>query len=270
MRPLIAFLTDFGLADEWVAVCKAVIWQQVPEAKVIDITHLVPSYNIKAGALTLRNAALTFGAVIYLAIVDPGVGSLRRPLALKTKKGAVLVGPDNGLLLPAAEVLGGLEQAVYLTNEEFWRRPVCPTFHGRDIFAPVAAAVARGVTLKRLGEEVELRSLVPAPWSWAALKANSFEAEIIHIDNFGTVRFNVTEEDIKKAALRSRQSLTLTADKTVVTASLAPTFAMVKPKEPLFLVDSAKLLCLAINQDNAAQTFSLKVGQKVSLSWTNR
>lgn len=270
MRPLIAFLTDFGLTDEWVAACKAVIWQRAPEAKVIDITHLVPSYNVKVGALTLRNAALTFGAVIYLAVVDPGVGNQRRPLALKTKDGAVLVGPDNGLLLPAAEVLGGLKQVVWLTKEEFWRFPVCPTFHGRDIFAPAAAAVARGVALEQLGEKVPLRSLVPAPWSWATLKANSFQGEIIHQDNFGTVRFNITEADVKKAALRSGQTLTLATDKTVVSALLVPTFAAVEPQTPLFLVDSAKLLCFAINQGNAAQTFSLKVGQKVSLTWTNR
>jgi len=269
-RPLIAFLTDFGLADEWVALCKAVIWQRAPEAKVVDVTHLVPSYSVKAGALTLHNAALTLGAVIYLAVVDPGVGSQRRPLVLKTKNGAVLVGPDNGLLLPAAEVLGGLKEAIWLTNDEFWRRPVCPTFQARDIFAPVAAAVASGVALDKLGQKVDLSGLASAPWRWAVLKANSFQAEVLHIDNFGTVRFNITEAEVKKAALKSGQAVTLAAAKTTLTALLAPTFTAVKPQEPLFLVDSAKLLCLAINQGNAAQTFSLKVGQKVSLSWANR
>lgn len=268
MKPIsIWFLSDFGLADEWVAVCKAVIWQKAPEAQVYDITHLVPPYNVKTGAFILRNAALSIGAAVYLAVVDPGVGSQRRPLALSTNNGAVLIGPDNGLLLPATAALGGIKKAVWLTKQHYWRQPVCPTFHARDIFAPAAAAIATSTPLESLGETISVDSLTPSPWPRAIKKNNLFAAEIIHSDHFGTVRFNIAANEVKKAGLKVGQTISLTSHQLELSAVFVTTFTEVQPGKPLFLIDSAELLCLAVNQGSAARKFNLRIGQQVQLKW---
>ncbi len=157
----ICFLSDFGLGDDFVGLCKGVMLRIAPGATVIDLTHEVPGFGVEAGAEILEHATRYMPEdIVYLAVVDPGVGTERHALALRTAHGAFLVGPDNGLLTPAAEALGGISHAVALTNADYHLRPVSHTFHGRDIFSPAAAHLASGLDLRQLGEPVVPTSLV--------------------------------------------------------------------------------------------------------------
>ena len=159
MRP-VCFLSDFGLTDDFVGTCKGVMHGIAPGVSIVDLTHEVPDFGVEAGAELLQHATRYMPAdAVYLAVVDPGVGTRRRGIALRTGSGALLVGPDNGLLVAAAESLGGISGAVALTEERFHRHPVSNTFHGRDIFAPVAGHLVAGVGISDLGEAVEPASL---------------------------------------------------------------------------------------------------------------
>src|SRR5919107_4544244 len=159
MRP-VCFLSDFGLADDFVGTCKGVMHRIAPGLSVVDLTHGVPDFGVEAGAELLEHATGYMPAdAVYLAVVDPGVGTGRRGVALSAGGGAMLVGPDNGLLVAAAESLGGISAAVALTEERFHLHPVSNTFHGRDIFAPAAAHLVAGVGLPALGETVDPASL---------------------------------------------------------------------------------------------------------------
>src|ERR687894_716918 len=160
MRP-VCFLSDFGLADDFVGTCKGVMLRIAPGLHIVDLTHEVPGFAVEAGAEILQHATRYMPAdAVYLAVVDPGVGTGRRELALQTEGGALLVGPDNGLLIPAAESLGGVSEAVVLTDERYHQKPISNTFHGRDVFAPIAGHLAVGAELSGLGEAVEPSSLV--------------------------------------------------------------------------------------------------------------
>ena len=144
MRP-VCFLSDFGLADDFVGTCKGVMLRIAPGLHIVDLTHEVPGFAVEAGAEILQHATRYMPAdAVYLAVVDPGVGTGRRELALQTEGGALLVGPDNGLLIPAAESLGGVSEAVVLTDERYHQKPISNTFHGRDVFAPIAGHLAVG------------------------------------------------------------------------------------------------------------------------------
>src|SRR5215212_12161845 len=153
---LICFLSDFGLAEDFVGTCKGVMLGIAPGVAVVDLTHEVPGFDVEVGAEVLQHATRYMPEdTVYLAVVDPGVGTERRALALRANSGALLVGPDNGLLVPAAEDLGGISEAVTLTNGRYHVHPVSNTFHGRDVFSPAAAHLAAGVKLSEMGEAAE-------------------------------------------------------------------------------------------------------------------
>ncbi|MGH9035535.1 MAG: SAM hydrolase/SAM-dependent halogenase family protein, partial [Acidimicrobiia bacterium] len=156
----VSFLSDYGLADEFAGVCKAVILRVAPDARVIDITHEIPPHDVRAGALTLARAVQYLPRGVVLGVVDPGVGTGRRAVAAEVESGH-LVGPDNGLLAPAVAMLGGAKRVVSLTNPEYQMEAPGPTFAGRDVFAPAAGYLASGVDLAELGEEIDPLSLVP-------------------------------------------------------------------------------------------------------------
>src|SRR5919199_338925 len=196
MRP-VCFLSDFGLADDFAGTCKGVLHRIAPGISVVDLTHEVPDFGVETGAEILQHATRYMPAdTVYLAVVDPGVGTERRGLALRTESGAPMVGPDNGLLVSAAGSLGGISGAVALTEERFHLHPVSSTFHGRDVFAPVAAHLAAGVGVSDLGEAVDPSSLTRlGPASALADEEGGFVARILSIDHFGNARLSVAEEE---------------------------------------------------------------------------
>ena len=238
--PTITLLTDFGLADTYVGQVKGAMLAIAPTASIVDLTHAVPPQDIVAGAFLLWSAVEAFEAgTIHVAVVDPGVGSVRRAIALTTARGDFLVGPDNGLLVPAGLRLGGITQVVELNEPTFWRLAVpSASFHGRDIFGPVAAHLASGVPLSRLGQPAAdvIRMALPAP--------DGPRGEVIHIDTFGNLVTNLSGADLP-GTFRA-----LIAQRTVPGHAY---YAAVKPGELVALVGSGGLLEISVRDGNAAE-----------------
>ncbi|SCF31273.1 hypothetical protein GA0074695_5462 [Micromonospora viridifaciens] len=185
--PWISLTTDYGLADGFVAACHGVIARLAPAARVIDVTHLVPPADVRRGAAVLAQAVPYLPVGVHVGVVDPGVGTARRGIALATP-GGLLVGPDNGLLLDAAGALGGITDAVELTNPAWLAPAVSRTFHGRDVFAPVAARLALGAPLAEAGPALAPESLVRLPAPVVRTEPNGFAAEVLTVDHFGNVQ----------------------------------------------------------------------------------
>jgi S-adenosylmethionine hydrolase len=184
---LVTFLTDYGYEDEFAGACRAVLARLAPEARVVDLTHGIPPGDVRRGALALAAAATRAGTAVHLAVVDPGVGTQRRGVALRARDGSHLVGPDNGLLQPAAEALGGVELLVDVSSTPLALEPVTPTFHGRDVFAPVAAHLAAGRPIEAAGAGADPGSLLALELPRARREGDSLVAPVLHADRFGNL-----------------------------------------------------------------------------------
>jgi S-adenosylmethionine hydrolase len=263
MRP-VCFLSDFGLADDFVGTCKGVMQRIASGLPIVDLTHAVPGFAVEAGAEILQHATRYMPAdAVYLAVVDPGVGTGRRELALRTEGGALLVGPDNGLLVPAAESLGGVSEAVALIDERYHVKPISNTFHGRDVFAPVAAYLASGAELTELGEAVDPSSLVRLDPPGALSNAGEgLVARIIAIDRFGNARLSVAQDESR---LEYGDDLKVDVGDGRMSVRYVETFGSAKAGELVLVPDSHWRLSLAINKGNAAHALALRVGGEAHL-----
>ncbi len=244
----ITFSSDYGPADEFVGVCHAVIAGIAPDARVIDIAHGVR--GVRAVSSILEQSLPFAPAGVHLAVVDPGVGSSRRPVAVAAGGSSVLIGPDNGLLLPAADALGGVAGAWELADPRFRLEPVSSTFHGRDLFAPAAAHVAAGIPPERLGPSVPVEDLVRLPAPAVEVAAGRIEAEVLRADWFGNVQLSATREDLAAAGLTGR--VRVSAGDRSAEATVAATFSDVAPGELVVLIDAAGHLAVAANGASAA------------------
>jgi len=235
-----------------------------PGLSIMDLTHEVPGFAVETGSEILQHATRYMPAdTVYLAVVDPGVGTERRELALRTESGATLVGPDNGLLVQAAESLGGISGTVALTESSYHLHPVSNTFHGRDVFAPVAAHLAAGVEFSDLGKAVEPSSLTRlSPASARAGAGEDFVTRIISIDRFGNARLSVMQEE---SGLEYGDALKVDAGDGEMSVRYVETFGSAKAGELVLVPDSHWRLSLAINKGSAAQALVLKVGGEVRL-----
>jgi S-adenosylmethionine hydrolase len=264
-RP-ITFLSDYGYADEFAGVCRAVIARIAPESPVIDLTHGVAPRDVVGGALMLADALPHAPAGVHLAVVDPGVGSERRAIAVRVAdEDRVLVGPDNGLLSPALEVLGGAVEAVDLAASPFRLEPVSATFHGRDLFAPVAARLAGGATLAEAGESLAPDSLARLELPLARVEADRVVAEVLHLDRFGNATLSVRFEQLEGGQLRLGQALAIEIAGASRAATFARTFAEVPEGAALVYEDSSRRLALAVNAGSAAEALGLRAGDEVVL-----
>jgi len=263
MRP-VCFLSDFGLADDFVGTCKGVMLSVAPGLTIVDLTHDVPGFGVGAGAEILEHATRYMPRdSVYLAIVDPGVGTERRGLALRTERGALLVGPDNGLLVRAAESLGGIAETVVLDNPGYHVHPVSNTFHGRDVFAPAAAHLAAGTALAQLGKSVAPDSLVRLEgYEGSGGSGEVLEAGIISIDRFGNARLSLAYEDL---GLKYGDWLRIDAGDGQMSVRYVETFGSSKAGELMLVPDSHWRLSLSINRGNASQALALKLGDRVRL-----
>lgn len=268
---VITFLTDFGWAGGYVAVCEAVVARVTPTARVFHISHEVPVGDVAAGALTLQRIAPYFPPVVHLALVDPGVGTNRRPIVLTTGRGDVLVGPDNGLLLPAADALGGVDAAWCLDVARIRSQAALPigevsfTFHGRDVFAPAAALVAATGDPAPLGTPIEpagLIRLAPAPVS---LIDEGAVAQVIEVDRFGNVGLALRFEDLTPQEGRFSVEV-VGEDLPVWTARVVRTYGELGSGELGIFRDSWGQVALALKSASAAQLLSLDRGMKVCLA----
>jgi S-adenosylmethionine hydrolase len=186
----LAFLTDYGLEDGFVAVCHGVVTGIVPEARIVDVSHQVPPYDVRRGAMVLARSAPYLDPAVFLAVVDPGVGGDRRAIAAATES-SVLVGPDNGLLVPAADVLGGATSAVELDRDDLFLRPLSATFHGRDVFAPIAALLLGGSALGDVGTPIDPAGLRRLPEPHVVEHADDVDAEVTYVDHYGNLQLAV-------------------------------------------------------------------------------
>jgi S-adenosylmethionine hydrolase len=252
--PLISFLTDFGLRDPSAAIMRGVVLDIVPDARIVDISHEVHKYAIRDGALLLWCALPYLPMGFHVAVVDPGVGTARLPVAIATGRGDVLIGPDNGLLVAAAGRLGGI-RAVHVLEAEAYRLPVVSTsFHGRDIFAPAAAHLASGVTVENLGPALDSAALVGSPIAEPGIAAGELRSSVVYVDTFGNVKLAGLRADIEAAVgpVRPGDRLALDLDGRRIETTWQATFGDVTIGETLVYEDSYGRICLAASQANAA------------------
>lgn len=260
--PLISFLSDYGWDDEFVGVCHGVIARRCPQARVIDITHGVARHDVRAGALALRNSVPFMPAAVHLAVVDPTVGAEgergRRAVAVRAAEdGRVLVGPDNGLLALALERLGGPVEAADIGRSRERLEPVSATFHGRDIFAPVAAALAAGEALAEVGDPLASEELRALDLPQARMSDGSLVAHALLTDRFGNVILDATHDQLGEAGLRLGDRLCVAAGREEHGARFATTFADVEAGELLLYEDAQRMAALAVNRASAAQVLGV-------------
>ena len=262
-RPVITLLTDFGTKDPYVACMKGVILRICPEAAIVDITHEIPKFDVRTGAFTLYQAVPYFpDGAIHVAVVDPGVGTARRGIVVKTER-SVLVGPDNGLLILAARREGMLT-AYEITNRKLMLPNPSHTFHGRDVFAPVAAHIACGVPPETVGPPV--RELIEPSFVRPTFDGGVIRGEVIHVDGFGNVVSNIPGELLKQAGICFGDWVRVRSPGKEVRVRLCRTYGEVGVGIPLALVGSHGFLEVSINQGNAGKVFNFKVGDKVEVS----
>ena len=260
MTRTITLTTDFGLNDPYVAEMKAVILGICPNAVIIDITHEVAKFNIRMGAYVLASAVPYFpeGAV-HVGVVDPGVGTRRRPIVIQTRRG-FFVGPDNGLLVLAAEKQG-IMRIHELANPRFMLPKVSHTFHGRDVFAPAAAHLMNGVKPEEFGPEI--RKAVQPEFAKVTQKNGALVGEVLHVDGFGNIITNINEKEVTQSHVKAEVSVDLAGHK--LKLKLCQAYGETKPHTPLALIGSHGFLEISINQGSAAKKFETKPGDKIKL-----
>ena len=271
--PLISLLTDFGARDPSAAILHGVIASIAPDARVIDISHEVRKFAVRDGALLLWCALPYLPIGVHVAVVDPGVGTARRPVALRAGRGDVLIGPDNGLLLAGAAQLGGVSEARLLESEAHRLPNVSTSFHGRDIFAPAAAHLATGTALDALGPAFEISSLVPSPIADAVVEPGVLRSSIVYVDTFGNVKLAGLRGDLESALgpVRPGDPLELAFSGRgerpahVETVRWRSTFGEAEPGQVLLYEDSYGRICLAENQGDAAADLGVLDDETVTI-----
>jgi S-adenosyl-L-methionine hydrolase (adenosine-forming) len=266
MKPLITFLSDYGLEDDFVGVCHGVIATICPDARVIDITHGVGRHDIRGGAAILEEALPFFPVGVHLAVVDPDVGAERRAVALRLADDRMLVGPDNGLLSLAAVRCGGAIEAVDIAHSRFRLEPVSATFHGRDIFAPVAARLAAGVALAQVGEPCDPDRLVKVEVPRAAVEDGVLLTRAAYVDRFGNVQLDADDQDLVGVGLKLGQQIELEVSGGSFQARFARTFAEVPSGEVLLYEDAYRRAAIAVSHGNASERLGLRVDDELRIT----
>jgi S-adenosylmethionine hydrolase len=262
---VITFLSDFGLADDFVGTCHGVIKRIAPGTDVIDITHGIDPQSILQGALVLANTLPYMPEGIHIAVVDPDVGTPRRALAVRTRDERLLVGPDNGLLVPAAERLGGAVGAFEITNRRYALDPVSATFHGRDIFSPAAAHLSRGLDPGELGEAVDVATLVRPEIPQPEVGERRIRATCLYVDRFGNIQLNLHAAQLEQLGIVPGRQVEVELAMERFYAVAARTFAEARIGDIVLYEDAYQNIALAISRGNAAQTFGVRAGMEVRL-----
>lgn len=260
----VSFLSDYGHADEFVGVCKAIMLGLAPELTIIDISHDIPAHDVRAGALALVRAVQYLPDGIVLAVVDPGVGTDRRCVAVETES-SVLMGPDNGLLAPAVAMIGGARRVVSLTNSERHLAAPGPTFAGRDVLAPAAGFLAQGVPLDELGDIVDAAGLTPGLIPLSSTEDGAVVGEVWWIDRFGNCQLNIDPDELGALGARLGDSVEVRLGTGGRRARWVRTYADAKPSELVIVIDSYGLMSLALDRKSAAIECGLRAGSGVTI-----
>jgi S-adenosyl-L-methionine hydrolase (adenosine-forming) len=262
----ITFLTDFGLQDDFVGTCHGVMKRIAPDAQIIDITHGIRPGRILQGALVLANTLAYMPTGVHLAVVDPGVGGSRRPLVLEDAEGRFYVGPDNGLLLPAAERFGGVRAAHELANPAYALDRVSRTFHGRDLFSPAAAHIAMGAALAELGPPIALQELVRLDVPEVEIDASGIRATVLAVDRFGNVSLNLTREQLEEVDIVTGSRVELGRDDSRWFAVAARTFGDARAGDLILYEDSYRNVAVAVSRGSAAELLGVEEGSDMTIT----
>ena len=260
----LTFLSDFGLTDEFVGVVHSVVRDIAPHVTVIDLTHDVPPHDVIAAALVLGRSLAHVAPGVLMPIVDPGVGTARRPVAASVADGeAVVVGPDNGLVGLVVDATGGAAEAVELTEESLWLPTPGATFAARDVFAPVAAHLCLGAKLGAVGEAIDPMTLTRVALPTAEIGAEHATVDVLAVDRYGNAQLNVGTDDLE--AFLDDDVLSLHLDGDVRTVRVVGAYGELSPGEVGLVIDSTGLLAIAVDRGSAADELSLSAGMRLSL-----
>ncbi|MFP5225742.1 MAG: S-adenosyl-l-methionine hydroxide adenosyltransferase family protein [Actinomycetota bacterium] len=262
----ITFLSDYGLQDEFVGVCRGVIKRFAPQVEILDLAHGIPPQDVVAGSTVLAQSVPYLPPAVHLAVVDPGVGTQRRAVVLGTGDGPVLVGPDNGLLTPAGDALGGISQAFAITNRDLWLDNPSRTFHGRDIFAPVCARLALGMSPEEVGERIDPEQLVRIEPKRAVVDDDHLHAKVVQIDHFGNMQLNVIRAELHAIGILDGDRCEVRLNGRSFDPVYGNAFSEVRPGELILLEDSYRWMTLAANQANASALLEARRGDNVVLA----
>ena len=261
-RPFITLTSDFGVQSQGVGIMEAVALEINPEAYVIHLMHGLPDFDLFYAARTMET--VNYVPVGYhVCVVDPGVGTKRKPIIIETGRGDFLVGPDNGVLIPATRFLSGIKRAVEITNKKYMRKPVSPVFHGRDIFTPAAAYLSKGVKIKEFGKELNPKNLVKSPYEEAKVEKNEIRAKVISINKFGSLHLNIMHDAWNKFKVKISDKFNLNFSKISVDMPFGMTFGDVSKGKPLIFKDDYGRMEVALNQDSFAKRYKVKIGNDV-------
>jgi S-adenosyl-L-methionine hydrolase (adenosine-forming) len=261
----LSFLTDYGLSDGFAAACHGVAARIAPDVSIIDVTHLVPPGDVRRGAAVLAQTVPYLPPAVHVAVVDPGVGTARRGIAVAAGE-SVFIGPDNGLLSWAVAASGGAVRAISLTNRALWLAQPTATFHGRDIFTPAAAHLANGMEWAAAGAEIDVADLTVLPPPERHLRDFTAEGEVLTTDRFGNVQLSITAADATQIGLRPGGSALVHYGGQPLLIPYRETFGAVAPGELVAYADSAGLVAIAMNGGDAAQLLGLPPGARVSIT----
>lgn len=263
-QPIITLTSDFGLQSQGIGNMEGVIAEICPNARVIHLMHGLPDFDIRSGARTMETVQY-MPVGFHVCVVDPGVGTARKSLIIQAKRGDYFIGPDNGVLIPAVTLLGGAKKIVHITNQKFMIHPISHIFHGRHIFAPAAAYLAKGVPIEDFGPQLAFEELTPAPYQEAKVINNSIQAEVITINKFGSLNLNITHQTWDSLKVLHQQLVTTTIKDKTITMQFVETFGQVKENKEVILKDDYGRIEIAINLGDFAKKYHVEVGDTLTI-----
>jgi len=258
-KPFITLTSDFGVQAQGIGIMEAVALEINPEAHVIHLMHGLPDFNLSYAARTMETVSY-MPVGFHVCVVDPGVGTKRKSIIIQAGRGDFLVGPDNGVLLPATRFLGGIKKIAEITNSKYMRKQVSPVFHGRDIFTPAAAYLSKGTKMEEFGKELQQKNLVKAPYEEAKVKNSGISAKIISINKFGSFHLNIMQSEWDKLKLKLGNHINLNFNKMSINMPYAATFGDVEKGKPLVFKDDYGRIEVALNMDNFSKKYKTKIG----------
>jgi len=261
-RPIITLTSDFGVQSQGVGIMESVALEINPEAHVVHLMHGLPDFNLSYAARTLET--LKFVAIGYhVCVVDPGVGTKRKPIIIETGRGDFLIGPDNGVLIPATRFLGGIKKIAEITNENYMRKPISHIFHGRDIFTPVAAYLSKGIKIEEFGNLLKEKDLIKAAYEEAIIKDNEIRAKVISINKFGSLHLNLKSEILDKFDVKINEKVSLEFHADSIEVPFFNTFGEVEKGKELIMKDDYGRVQIALNQSSFAEKYKVKIGDEI-------
>lgn len=259
---IVTLSSDFGKQTQGVGNMEGVVYSINPDAKVIHLMHGIEGFSAIAAARTMETVYhMPVGC--HVCVVDPGVGTKRRGIIIKVRRGDYFIGPDNGCLMTAPRLLGGIEKAVEIKNEKYMIRPVSPIFHGRHIFAPAAAYLSKGVDISEFGPEIKPKDLVKAPYEEAVARNDAIDATIIHINHFGSLHLNILQDEWDKLNVKKWNNVHLILRKKKLSVPFVDTFGDVAVGKALIMKDDYQRIELAVNQGSFTKKHPLAVGDRI-------